>query len=501
MTNNERPETNGDSAKGELGPASTGGSFAVGAFDERVFSTLSVIGIGYSVTNSAMAILASLSTAIGSGGPVSLVWGQIGIFLIAICIAVTLGEFSSAMPNAAGQFYWVARLAPECMKRPLAFNIGLLAWASAMCITASGTLILPQMILGMYSLRDPNFVYQPWMGFVGFQITNIVIFFFNTVERFLPYFSRASMAWSVASLVIIFVAVLAASPMKQPASFVFTDFVNFSGWNDALAVLTGLVGVNWGYSCLDACCHMAEEIPQPERNIPKALLATVFVGFATAFPLTLAILFSMQDLNEAISTSTMVPSLEIFLQCFSGNQAAAVGLQSLIVVVFVGSIFGAQTWQSRLCWTFARQGGLPLSQHFGSIAPHPFMVPMWSHVLSCVGVALLGFVYLGSTTAFGSFVSGGLLFQNLTYSTCSVCLFVAGRSKFAHGPFWFPKLGPICHAVTVLWTLYSIVIYSFPPTNPTTPATMNYVSVVLVGVILLINIAWVVYGRKTFVSF
>jgi choline transport protein len=488
-----------DGANAELARLGTNASVGVAAFDDRVFSTLSVLGIGYSVTNSAMAILASLSTSIGSGGPVLLIWGQVVIFLVALCFAVTLSELSSAMPNAAGQFYWVSKLAPARVRGILAFNTGFLAWISALCITASGTLLVPQMAIGMYMLRNPDVIYEPWMGFVGFQLTNIFVFFFNTIERFLPILSRASMAFSVTTLVIVFVSILAASPSKQPASFVFTEFVNLSGWNDAVAALTGILGVNWGYSCLDACTHIAEEIPSPERNIPKALMATVLVGFATALPLTVAVLFSMGDIVEAINTPTMVPSLQIFIQALNGSKAWAIGLQSLILVVFLGSIFGAHTWQSRLCWTFARQGGLPYSRILSSIAPHPFDVPLWSHFISCMAVALLGCIYIGSTTAFSSFVSGGLLFQDITYSICVLCLFSVGRSKFAHGPFWLPILGPICQIVTVFWTLYSLVMYCFPPTDPTTLTTMNYVSVVLVGFICIINICWFTYGKRNFI--
>lgn len=495
----EKKTDNTSNAMLVLGGTTTNASIAVATFEEQNFSFFSVLGIGYSVTNSAMAILASLATAIGSGGPVSLIWGQIGIFFIALCFAVTLGQFSSAMPNAAGQSYWVGRLAPDRVRRLLAFNTGFLAWASSICIVASGTLLLPQMAIGIYMLERPNFVYQPWMGLVGFQLTNFTIFFLNTVSRFLPTISRASMLWSMLSLVIIFISMLAASPAKQSASFVFTDFINLSGWKDPVAFMTGIIGVNWGYSCLDACCHIAEEVPNPERNIPKVLLATVIVGFLTAFPLTIAALFSMGDIVEVITTRTMVPSLQLFLQVFSGNTAGAAALQSLIIVVFAGSIFGAHTWQSRLCWTFARQGGLPFQKQFGSIAPKPFGVPIAAHLLSCCMVSVLGFLYLGSTTAFNAFVGAALHLQNLSYSICVICLFIHGRSNLAHGPFWFPKLGAFCQCVVIFWTLYSLVMYSFPPAYPTTVTTMNYASVVLVAIIVLINIGWVSYGRKTFI--
>lgn len=483
----------------DLGVQVTNSTVAGETFEEQKFNVLSLVGIGYSVTNTAMAILASLASGIGSGGPVLYIWGQIGILIVALAIATTLAEFSSAMPNAGGQFFWVSKLAPRKYAGGLSYTVGILAWASSVCIVASGTLLTPQMAIGMYILRRPDFIYKPWMGFLGFQAMNIFVFFFNTVERFLPVFSRASMAWSATSIFVIFIAILARSSSHQSAEFVFTNFTNLSGWNSSvIAALTGIIGINWGYSCLDACTHLAEEIPNPERNVPKALFATVIVGFLTSVPITLAMLFCITDITEVITTPTMVPSLALFYQVFQFSSAAAIGLQCLIFVAFIGSIFGAHTWQARLCWSFARHRGLPFHRHLGSIAPHPFSTPLWAHAFSCACVAVLGCVYLGSTTAFNAFVGAGLLFQYVTYTICVLCLFYHGRKNFAHGPFWLPKLGPAANLITVIWTLYSLIIYSFPPYMPVTPETMNYVSVVVVAITLFATIYYWIYGRKQF---
>lgn len=108
--------------KGELTEIPTNVSCERGDVIERRFSIVSALGIGYSVTNTAMAVLASLASGIGSGGPVLYIYGQIVMFLVAICIAITLGELASAMPNAAGQFHWVSQLAPKNVRAGLAYT-------------------------------------------------------------------------------------------------------------------------------------------------------------------------------------------------------------------------------------------------------------------------------------------------------------------------------------------------------------------------------------------
>lgn len=71
------------------------------------------------------------------------------------------------------------------------------------------------------------------------------VFFLNCHDRFLPQISNASLYMSLLTMVVIGVSVLAASPSKQSAKFVFTEFTNDSGWSsNGIAFITGLIGVS-----------------------------------------------------------------------------------------------------------------------------------------------------------------------------------------------------------------------------------------------------------------
>lgn len=80
---------------------------------KRNFSLLSVLGVGFSLTNSWFGISAALVTGINSGGPILLIYGIIAIFLVSICVGVSLSELASAFPNAGGQYFWASELAPR----------------------------------------------------------------------------------------------------------------------------------------------------------------------------------------------------------------------------------------------------------------------------------------------------------------------------------------------------------------------------------------------------
>lgn len=467
---------------------------------DRPYSLFSLLSMGYSISNTAMTMTGSLSTGLANGGPIIFVWAQIMIFVMSLCIACSLGELASAFPHAGGQYYWAAQLAPPRIRRFMSYLLGIVSWAGVVVNCASGSLAIPQMAIGMILLRNPNMTFHPWMLFLGYQLTNICLFFFNLFERLLPKFSMLGLIWSVFSLVIIFIAVLAAAPTHQSADFVFTDFVNLSGWNSqGITYLTGMLGANWGFSCLDAVTHMAEEIPNPRTNIPKALLSTVIMGIATSWPYAIALMFCVQDMDAIITTPTGVPSLELFNQVLQGNTAGAVGLQSLVLIVFFLAMVGAQTWQSRIAWSFARNQAWPFSNHLARVAPAPFDVPIWAHLWSCCWVAVLGCLYLGSTIAFNSFVSGAILLQYLSYSMCVILLLIHGREKIKHGPFWLGKWGYVTNIVTVAWTLLCLIFYSFPPSHPSDARTTNYVSAVIAVIFIYAVMWWLLVGRRNFV--
>lgn len=67
---------------------------------KRNYTVLSVLGVGFSLTNSWWGISAALITGINSGGTVLIVYGIILLALISTCVGITLSELASAYPNA-----------------------------------------------------------------------------------------------------------------------------------------------------------------------------------------------------------------------------------------------------------------------------------------------------------------------------------------------------------------------------------------------------------------
>jgi choline transport protein len=123
---------------------------------KRNFSVWSLLGIGFSLTNSWFGISTALVTGINSGGPVLIIYGIILIALISTCVGISLSELASALPNAGGQYFWANELAPEGHGQFASYLTGWFAWAGSIFTSASVALGLGSAIMGCIQLYHPN---------------------------------------------------------------------------------------------------------------------------------------------------------------------------------------------------------------------------------------------------------------------------------------------------------------------------------------------------------
>lgn len=122
----------------------------------RNFSTWSVLGVGFALTNSWFAISAALVTGIASGGPVLLIYGILAMAAISACVGASLAELASALPNAGGQYFWAGELASPRYARFAAYATGWTAWAGSLFTSASVALAVGSGLVGCWQLSHPD---------------------------------------------------------------------------------------------------------------------------------------------------------------------------------------------------------------------------------------------------------------------------------------------------------------------------------------------------------
>jgi choline transport protein len=105
-------------------------------------------------------------------------------------------------------------------------------------------------------------------------------------------------------------------------------------------------------------------------------------------------------------------------------------------------------------------------------------------------------MYLASTAAFNAMSSACIVLLYISYAIPVICLLCKGRQKSLTGPFNLGVFGLISNYVLLAWTVFTLVLYSFPSYMPATAGNMNYVCVVYAIVLFIIAVDWSCRGRK-----
>ena len=227
---------------------------------KRHFSPLAMLGLAFAILNSWTALSASLSLALPSGGPTSVIWGLITAGICNLCLAASLAEFMSAYPTAGGQYHWVAMISWKKWVPLLSWVTGWINVSGWIALVASGGLLGSQLIVGVISFMNSTYVPQRWHQFLIYIGYNLIAFVINAFSNsLLPFVTKGAFAWSISGFVIISITVLAcASPNYSSGSFVFTEFINQTGWPDGISWLLGLLQAGLGLTGYDAVAHMVK---------------------------------------------------------------------------------------------------------------------------------------------------------------------------------------------------------------------------------------------------
>ncbi|KAJ6032334.1 hypothetical protein N7540_003066 [Penicillium herquei] len=467
---------------------------------KRHFSLLSMLGLAFAILNSWTALSASLSLSLPSGGSASVVWGLVTAGICNLCMAASLAEFLSAYPTAGGQYHWVAVISWDKWMPILSWITGWVNCAGWVALVATGGLLGSELVLGVISLVHPNYSSQPWHQFLIYIGYNVAGFLINAFgNSILPYFNKAAFIWSLGGFTTICITVLAcASPNFNSGDFVFREFINKTGWPDGIAWLLGLLQGGLGVTGFDGVAHMIEEIPNPSVEGPKIMIACVGIGTVTGTIFLVVLLFVAGSISQ-ITESAAGPLLAILYNA-TANKAGAICLLVFPLVCMLFATTAIMTTSSRMCYAFARDGGLPFSPFFSKIHPK-LKVPLNTLYLNLALVIIFGLIFLGSSSAFNAIISASVVLLDLAYGIPIGINCLRGRNTLPERSFVLPNaVGWVLNLVSLVYIILTTVLFLFPPDLPATGSNMNY-CVAAFGIVFVISaITWIVDGRKNYVG-
>lgn len=245
---------------------------------------------------------------------------------------------------------------------------------------------------------------------------------------------------------------------------------------------------------------MSEEMKNPRTGVPRAMIMSIVVNGIMGFAVLLAVLFGIGDFQAAVTSRTGFPIIEIFFQMTRGNAAAASAMSCTIVASASLATVGLIASTSRTLWSFARDGAPAYSRYLSRVSDQH--VPIHAVVVVTVIVILLGALNIASTAAFNAVLSVTVVGLSLSYLIPIVAMLyrrIWTPKQIQWGPWKMPQaLGIVINVASIVYILFLTCFLVLPSTQPVTAQNMNYSSLILGGVLILVTVDWIFRARKTY---
>ncbi|CAL3967161.1 hypothetical protein PZA11_003555 [Diplocarpon coronariae] len=479
---------------------------------ERNFSLFSICAVGIVTGNTWAALGGSIVIAIYNGGPPGVLYEFVAVSIFYWLIAASLAELASSMPSSAGVYHWASVTPGERYGRVVGWFAGWWNTFAWMCGTATMASISGQIAVAMYGLYHPDYTPERWHVFIAYLlITWMSCSVVLLANKALPLINLVGLCFILGG-VLVTIIVCVALPSSTGdgyarSAFVWADWSNQTGYSsDGFVFCAGMLNGAYAVGTPDCVSHLAEEIPNPRRNVPLAIGAQMATGFVTAFCYAVAIFYATSNLDEVLE-APYFPLAVIYRQA-TASRAGTMGLLVLVLVPIICCCVGNFITAGRCLWTIARDEAVPFSRTFSQIHPR-FRNPFNATLCCAAFCTVLGAVYVGSSTAFNAFVGSFVVLTTLSYLAAILPFILARRfarpsagpgpctNSLRPGPYQMGHYpGYAVNIVACAYIVVFVVIYCFPSSLPVTAVNMNYASLITGSVTIFAAIWWRVKGGQ-----
>ncbi|OCK85856.1 putative choline transport protein [Lepidopterella palustris CBS 459.81] len=464
---------------------------------QRQYGLLGICGLALTIDNAWIALGGSISVAIFNGGPPGILYELMVACAYYGLIAACIAELASAIPSAGGVYHWASVTPGSKYGRVVGFFTGSLNFFGWIFDLASIVQIVSNVVVQMYAVFHPDLDIKAWHVYIAFLLITwacaLTVIFGN---RFIPYLQHAGLFLVIGGGLVTIIVVAAMPKTHAANSFVWKDWANATGWGSGVAFLTGVLNGAFTIGTPDAITHMAEEFPNPKVDLPKGVAAQIILGFLTSFCYAIAILYAINDLDAVLSPNGSFPLAVIYAQA-TANKGGTFGLLLIIFFSLLICVVGTFLTVSRIWWALARDNATPFSGLFSQVNER-LSCPIPATLLAAVLCTALGAIPLGSKTAFSDLAGSFVVLTTTSYALAIAPHFLTGRKNTPKGPFWMGSAGFFVNALSVVLIIFFNIMFCFPYAMPTSVQSMNYNSVILVGVTFITTVWWFVHGLRKY---
>lgn len=332
------------------------------------------------------------------------------------------------------------------------------------------------MIQGLLVLNYPDtYVFQRWHGTLLLYSVILVAMFFNTyLASQLPKVEGAVLILHIVGFFGILITLVYLAPHGTPHD-VFVKYLNIGGYSPGLSFFVGLITTVFAFLGADGAIHMCEEIKNASTVVPQSLMASIGINGTLGFAMLIAILFCIGNIDDALTTPTDFPFIEIFYQA-SQSAAGATAMTAIVMSMMIFATLAVLAAASRMMWAFARDNGLPFSQYLMRVEPKS-KLPLFAICTSVIITMLLGLINIGSSAAFNavaSLVVAGYLGSYILPISLLLYNRIRNPKSIQYGPWSLGRYGVVVNIFSLIWIFIVMVFSFFPAAIPITLETMNW---------------------------
>ncbi len=456
----------------------------------------------FAVSFTIISILSGCLTLYGygltTGGPVTMVWGWLLVGIMTTVVGLGMAEVCSAYPTAGGLYYWAAKLAKRNgaawswftgwfnMLGQVAITAGI-DFGMALFLTA-----LLNLTTGFTATRD----HTVWV-YAGILLAHGLLNTFGI--RVVAFLSDVSVWWHVLGVAVIALVLLIVPTHHASASFLFTHFVNHTGFSSGIYVfLIGLLMAQYTFTGYDASAHLTEETKGASTAGPKGIVNSIIVSLVAGFVLILGITYAIHgDYTKALTSPTGVPPAQIFIDAIGRHGGELLLLIAVVAQFYCG--MASVTANSRMIYAFSRDGAVPGHQLWHRVNPRT-RTPTNSIWFAVVFSFLLALPYIWSPVAYFAVTSIATIGLYLAYVTPTFLRRLKG-DEFQRGPWHLGRWSPFIGWLGIAWVFVITILFMLPETGPFRSiswSTFNYAPIAVGVVLAYSGIFWLVSARKWF---
>ncbi|KAF2815115.1 putative choline and nitrogen mustard permease [Mytilinidion resinicola] len=466
------------------------------------FSLWSSLGLQYSLTSTPLAVGSYLASVIGVGGSPTFIFGYIFAVGCNLCVCLSLAEIAAVYPHSSGQIYWTSVMAPKKYARGLSYLAAWIASAAYFFLTAATCLLASQLIWALVAVVKTTFIIQPWEYYVLYIAAAAVTFALNApLFTLYPYMLKSMVIFINTGALFVLIVLLVRTHPKQSASFVFADFVNMTGWKpDGVVFFLGLLPGATAVNGFEGAAHLADEIPHPERNIPRVMFGSALMSALAGLPMVLVYMFCIVSPANLLAPIGGQPIAQLLLDSLDSQALTIITILVYILVMLCAAVCLLTSF-SRILWSVARQGALPLSGWVAKVNTY-YELPVNAVASGVLLIVAIGAIILGSTTAINAILGAGIVMCYLSYILVVGSLLYTTRAKAFPSKRYFNlrRSGIYFNVISMLWMPFITVWLCFPTYVPVTGSTMNYASAVTGGVFFCAAVNWFAYSKTKYTA-